>query len=168
MRRNSEINEVHTARLGDKYEHVKAYVRKRKPDARRSYRKYIYPDCESPVYELNADEESITFQSECLLPQNNRGRPKVLLLFSNAHPESIKNGMFHTAEGRVAALWTDLCDVGLFSGNSTVLKSPGRLRSHCLKVAYEGPFAFGLACYWLFPTFHPDHLRKLFGRGIPN
>jgi hypothetical protein len=72
--------------------------------------------------------------------------------------------MFHTAEGRVAALWTDLCAVGLFSGDPTTLESAGSLRDHCLNLGYNGPFALGFACYWLFPTFHPDHLKALFGQ----
>jgi len=161
MRRNSEINKVHTARLGDKYAHVKAYLRKRKPDGRRSYKEYI-----GPVYKLTDKDRSVAFQSECLLPRNDRGRPRVLLLFSNAHPESIKNGMFHTAEGKVAALWNDLCKVGLFSGDRSILENPDRLRGHCLSVAYESSFAFGFACYWIFPTFYPKHLRTLFGKGM--
>ncbi|MCZ6547115.1 MAG: hypothetical protein O6837_03220 [Deltaproteobacteria bacterium] len=163
---NSEINEVHTAHLGDKYPGVAVYLQDPEPNRRRSYEEYVDRFSENPVYELNADEEAITFQSECLLPQNDRGRPKVLLLFSNAHPESIKNGMFHTAEGGIAALWTDLCCAGLFSGDCRVIASPDELRNHCLNIGYDGPFALGFACYWLFPTFDPSHLKALFGRAM--
>jgi len=156
---NSEINEVHTAYLGNTYAHVARYLREANPHRRKSYEPY-----EGKVFELIYNEKSIKFQSECLLPENDRGRPRVLLLFSNAHPESIKNGMFHTAEGKVATLWTDLCNTGLFSGDQTILKSADRLRNHCLNAAYDGPFSLGFACYWLFPTFHPIHLKSLFGR----
>lgn len=159
MRPNSEINEVHTAHLAHSYGRVAAYLLDPDPARRRSYAPYIGPVCE-----LNERSESITFQSECLLPRNDRGRPRVLLLFSNAQPESIKNGMFYAAEGKVAALWTDLCHVDLFSGDRTILGSPDRLRSHCINLTYEGPFALGFTCYWIFPTFHPDHLKSLFGR----
>ena len=158
MRQNSEINEVHAARLGQGYSHVAAYLRDANPNRRRSYVPYI-----GRVYELRDSEGSVTFQSECLLPRNDLGRRRVLLLFSNAHPESIKNGMFHTAEGGVAALWTDLCCAGLFSGDCRVIASPDGLRNHCLNIGYDGPFALGFACYWIFPTFDPDHLRALFG-----
>ena len=159
---NSEINEVHTAHLGDKYPGVAAYLQDPEPNRRRSYEEYVDRFSESPVYELDDDKKSVTFQSECLIPRDDRGRTRVLLLFSNAHPESIRNGMFHTAEGRVAALWSDLCDIGLFSGDRTTLENASRLRNHCLNITYDGPFALGFACYWLFPTFHPDHLWKLF------
>jgi hypothetical protein len=71
--------------------------------------------------------------------------------------------MFHSAEGRVAALWRDLCKTGLFSADENVLGANDLLRKHCLNVAYHGPFAFGFACYWLFPTLYPYHLRTLFG-----
>ncbi len=155
---NSEINEVHTAYLGDTYAHVARCLREANPHRRKSYEPY-----EGKVFELIYNEKSIKFQSECLLPENDRGRPRVLLLFSNAHPKSIENGIFHTAEGKVAALWDDLLHVGLFSGNRTILKSAHTLRSHCLNIQYDGPFAFGFACYWIFPTFNPDHLRPLFG-----
>ncbi len=71
--------------------------------------------------------------------------------------------MFHSAEGRVAALWRDLCKTGLFSADENILGANDLLRKHCLNVAYHGPFAFGFACYWLFPTLYPYHLRTLFG-----
>lgn len=161
MRPNSEINTVHTASLDDVYGDVDRVLHN--PPGRRSYEEYIDPALD-PVYKLNPKDRSITFQSECLLPQNDRGRPRVLLLFSNAHPESIKNGMFHTAEGGIAELWTDLCCIGLFSGDCRIIANPDQLRDHCMKVAYEGPYAFGFGCYWIFPTFDPEHLTDLFGR----
>lgn len=158
MEPNSEINKVHFANFGDRYTYIADYLRDPDPPRRRSYAPYI-----DSVYKLDNSERCVSFQSECLLPRNDRGRPRVLLLFSNAHPESIKNGMFHTAETGVAALWTDLCHAGLFSGDRTILGSAARLRNHCLNVTYDGPFALGFACYWLFPTFHPDDLKDLFG-----
>jgi hypothetical protein len=72
--------------------------------------------------------------------------------------------MFHAAERRVAALWTDLSAVRVFSGDRATLESADRLRGHSISVDYDGPFALGFACYWLFPTFHPDHLKALFGQ----
>ncbi len=159
MRRNSEINKVHTARLGDKYAHVKAYLRKRKPDGRRSYKEYI-----GSVYKLTDKDRSVTFQSECLIPRKDRRRPRVLLLFSNPHPGSIQKGMFHSPDRRIANLWTDLCEVGLFSAEDSVLRSPKALRTHCLNVTYKDSFAFAFACYWVFPTSYPSQLKSLFGR----
>ena len=146
------------------YGQVAAYLRNRDPQRRRSYWEYLEGNCEKAVYALNDSAQSVTFQSELLLPRDDHRRPKALLLFSNAHPESIKNGMFHTAEGRIAALWTDLCAAGLFSGDRAILESADSLRGHCINVDYDGPFALGFACYWLFPTFHPDHLKALFGQ----
>lgn len=163
MRPNSEINKVNTAPLDTLFDHVEHVLHN--PPGRRSYREYIDPAI-NPVYKLNPKDRSITFQSECLIPRNDKKRPRVLLLFSNAHPESIRNGMFHTAEGGIAALWTDLCLASLFSGECSIIGNAEQLRGHCLRVEYEGPFAFGLACYWLFPTFDPSHLRALFRRAM--
>src|SRR3972149_6708287 len=166
MRPNSGINEVHASLLGADYGQVAAYLRDRDPQRRRSYWRHIDGNCERAVYALNDSAQSVTFQSECLLPADDRGRPRVLLLFSNAHPESIKNGMFHTAEGGIAALWTDLCCADLFSGDCRMIARPEILRNHCLNAGYDGPFTLGLACYWLFPTFDPSHLQALFGQAV--
>ncbi len=150
MRPNSTINTVHTTRLGKRYGRVARYLRKHYPDGRR-------------VYNLTKTAQSITFQSECLIPRKERGRPRVLLLFSNPHPGSIQKGMFHSADRRIANLWTDLCEVGVFSAEDALLRSPKKLRTHCLNVTYKGPFAIGFACYWVFPTSYPRQLKSLFG-----
>jgi hypothetical protein len=155
MKANSEINEVYTARLGKKYSHVARYLRTWDRKGRNSYG--------DSVYKLRPREHSITFQSECLIPRKDKGRPRVLLLFSNPHPGSIQKGMFHSSDRRIANLWTDLCEVGLFSAEDSVLRSPKALRTHCLNVTYKDPFAFGFACYWVFPTSYPSQLKSLFG-----
>jgi predicted nuclease of predicted toxin-antitoxin system len=159
LRPTSEINVVHTTGdLGDRYERLVAYLRDATPRGRRAYAPYF-----GGVYRLDDNGRTVSFQSEGLLPSRDAGRPRVLLLFSNAHPESIRRGMFHTAERPVAALWTDLQAIAAFSGAGDILEHADRLRAHCSNVEYGGPFVFGFACYWLFPTFHPDHLHDLFG-----
>ncbi len=155
MRANSEINKVHTARLGKKYSHVARHLRKWDRKGRNSY--------ENSVHKLDPRNHIITFQSECLIPRKDRRRPRVLLLFSNPHPGSIQKGMFHSPDRRIANLWTDLCEVGLFSAEDSVLRSPKALRTHCLNVTYKDSFAFGFACYWVFPTSYPSQLKSLFG-----
>jgi len=156
MRPNSEINTVHTARLEKKkYSCVARYIRKSNAKGKK-----LYIDS---VYKLNPRDRSITFQTECLIPRKDKRRPRVLLLFSNPHPGSIQKGMFHSPDPRIANLWTDLCEVGLFSAEDSVLRSPKALRNHCLNVTYKGRFAFGFACYWVFPTSYPRQLKSLFG-----
>ena len=160
MKPHASINSIYTAVVPeDEYSRTAAFLRDVAPAKRRSYVPYL-----GAVYELSDLERRLTFQGECLLPSVDRGRARILLLFSNAHPESIKNGMFHTAESGVASLWTDLMAAGLFSGELSHLASPGLLRERCLTVEYHGPFCLGFACYWLFPTFHPNDLKALFGR----
>ncbi len=156
MKPNSEINEVHTARLEKKkYSCVARYIRKSNAKGKKLYK--------DSVYKLNPGDRSITFQTECLIPRKDRRRPRVLLLFSNPHPGSIQKGMFHSPDRRIANLWRDLRNGGLFAAEDDVLKSPESLRKHCLNVVYEGPFAFGFACYWVFPTSYPSQLKSLFG-----
>jgi len=158
MTPRSVINSVHIAHLADSdYSRVAAYLREHRPQGRRSYAPYI-----GQVFELDEPARSVCFQDECLLPADDRGRARVLLLFSNAHPESIRNGMFHTAERGVADLWEDLGAAGLFFGDRGTLTDAEGLRESCLEVKYDSPFCLGFACYWIFPTFHPKHLRQLF------
>jgi len=160
MKPSSVINSVRVAHFDvNQYAKVAGFLRKEPTNGRRrSHARYI-----GSVYALDDEQHSVTFQDECLLPANDRGRLRLLLLVSNAHPQSIENGMFHTAESGVATLWTDLRAAKLFSGSETTLRSPERLRECCLNVDYEGPFCLGFACYWTFPTFRPRDLKDLFG-----
>jgi len=158
MKPRSAINSVRMTRFGStEYARVAYYLREPRPRQRRSYVTYI-----ASVFELDDAEQSVTFQDECLLPVIDRDRVKVLLLFSNAHPESIANGMFHTAETGVANLWGDLISAGFFSADYGILNDPDAPREVCLSVKYDSPFSLAFGCYWSFPTFHPKHLRQLF------
>lgn len=147
----SEINGVHVSSLKDSYERIANHLRSR-------HAKHL-----GSVYKLEDDRHSVTFQSESLVPHPSQNRTRILCLFSNAHPESIHRGMFHFAESGVAKLWTDLCVTGYMGVDRSVLQNPHLLRECCLNVEYAGPFALGFACYWIFPTPHPDHLLELFG-----
>ena len=155
----SEINVVHQVSLGLLYPHVVSYLKDSHPKGRRSYARFL-----GSVYEFDDDQHCISFQSEQILPHADSNRTRVLLLFSNAHPESIRRGMFHTAERGVADLWTDLCTTDLFSGDREVLNNPDALRTHCLHGNYPSRFVLGFVTYWIFPTFKPDHLKHLFGK----
>lgn len=151
MKPISEINTVHVSSLSHSYEKVANCIRNQ-------FSNYL-----GSVYELDDERQQLTFQSECLLPNLPDNRIRILCLISNAHPESIRRGMFHFAESGTARLWSDLKAVGLMTVDHTVLQDPSRLRNCCLKVEYPGPFALGFSCYWSFPTPKPDHLVKLFG-----
>jgi hypothetical protein len=152
MTAKSVINSVRVAHLSEsEYSRVATYLRDVKPKKRRTYLPYL-----DSVIELDDTASSVTFQDECLLPSDDRERPRVLLLFSNAHPQSIKNGMFHTAESGVAELWKDLGAAGLFSTDRGTLSSPDALREWCLSVKYDGRFCLGLACYCVQSSFGTD------------
>src|SRR5438309_1581991 len=128
MTPSSVINSIRVSHLNETdYLRVAAYLREAEPKGRRTYAPYI-----GSVFQLDDAERSVTFQDECLLPIDDRGRPRILLLFSNAHPQSIKNGMFHTAESGVAELWNDLRAAGLFTVDGDTLTSPDALREWCL------------------------------------
>ena len=150
MKPSSEINRVHVSSLGQSYEKAAAFLRKH-------FGKYS-----GAVYALDDEHRQLVFQSECLIPINCQNRTRVLCLISNAHPESIRRGMFHFAESGVARLWEDLCAVDFLTTSRNILVHPRLLRECCLDVAYPGSFALAFACYWIFPTPKPDQLVKIF------
>ncbi len=110
------------------------------------------------------EETRLHFLTESIQPKiSSRERPRVMLLFSNPHPESVKKGLF-MSEKRSRGFWDILCcskhlDINhdfhwdkdsidetvslLFSGN------------------YEGPLLF-FECLYPIPSSSPKDLRKLF------
>lgn len=155
MRPTSLINAVHIAHLDSLYQRVASHLR-----TSDRYPRYL-----DSVYELSDVDRTVTFQSESILPTHDDVRPRILLLFSNAHPKSIQNGMFHTAESGVAALWKDLRAIGALLLQDDVLRDASLLRSACVNGAYSGRFILGFVCCWTFPTLRPDELKELFGPG---
>ena len=155
---HSEINEVHTAHLADAYDRLAAHFRVERRPSGPSYADYL-----GSVYELSDRERSIDFQSACLLPRSDRGRPRVLLLLGNPRPEFIESGMIQAAHDDLTAFWSNLRKSGLLCFGAAAPGSLEALRDSCLDAVYDAPFSLGFAYYWRFPTLHPSHLRLLFG-----
>lgn len=127
---------------------------------------YLGKWMEAPdLYRFADARRSITFSSERLIPAYSGNRPRVMLLFSNPHPQSIQRGMFLSpnANGRGSDFWPLMAESGWLpvpEGN----RRPKRLADICLKAEYPGPFELIFYCYYAFPTRYPDDIRKIFGR----
>jgi hypothetical protein len=108
---------------------------------------------------------NVTFYTERLIPTTPTGRPLVMLLFSNPHPNSVQQGMFLSpnTKGTENPFWSvmeDACWLPI----PKRYRNPRQLADICLKAEYSGPFDFIFYCYYPFPTDFPEDIRKIFGR----
>jgi hypothetical protein len=104
------------------------------------------------------------FLTESIQPKiSSPARPRVMLLFSNPHPESVKTGLF-MSEKRSRGFWDILrCSKQLdinreFHWDTDSIRE---MVSLLLNGNYEGPLLF-FECLYPIPSNSPEDLRKLF------
>lgn len=153
----SGINFQRSYHLGQEYESIKA----RATSIVGKYLKY------SNVISFDDVNKKVTFTSERLIPPKRSKRPFVMLLFSNPHPDSIKQGMFlsPSRKNRENPFWPTMRDAGWFS-TPEAKNNPEYLRNMFLRVTYSGPFELCFYCYYAFPTRLPDDIRRVFGKSF--
>jgi hypothetical protein len=152
-----EMSSIHLTRryqLGEDYKGVKNMAAKLLTN---------YPD----VVQFIDKDQNVTYITEKLIPVNSPNRPVILLLFSNPHPHSIRQGMFlsPTPKGVMNPFWRIMQDTGWLSIPNEA-KDPKELREICLEAKYKGPFEYIFYCYYAFPTSYPEEIRKIFGQEI--
>lgn len=150
-----DINFKITYHLGDDYDNIRYRANK-------YLRNYIdYPD----LISFDEGDRSVTFTTEQLIPTFSINRPRVMLLFSNPHPHSIRKKMFLSPNlnGRENLFWATMRETGWITFKDTIL-NPLQLAEHCLQVNYEGPFDLIFYCYYSFPTSFPGDIPKIFGK----
>jgi len=113
----------------------------------------------SDLYAFDDVNHKIIYKTEGpLVPEDNSKTP-ILILLSNPHPHSVKQGMFLSPNriGRTNPFWDTLRDTGFFNydGNidATVM----------ITNEYQSPFRFFMAVLFPFPTEDPKHLIDFFG-----
>ena len=151
----SGINFQRSYYLGQEYENIK-------DRATKIVGKYFE---DSYLISFDDVEKRVTFTSERLVPVNRSKRPPVMLLFSNPHPHSIKQGMFLSANinNRENVFWPTMRNAGWFS-IPEAKRNPEDLRDMFLRVKYPSPFELYFYCYYVFPTLYPDHIARIFGK----
>ena len=165
MERQETINFVRSYSLGEEYESIKDHAKERE-----FLEKYLKKHLgHSDVIAFNDADRSVRFTTERLIPTRSTNRPHVMLLFSNPHPDSIKQGMFLSAstKGQESSFWPTMRDAGWFELPEPKA-GPEELRDLFLHVKYHSPFELSFYCYYAFPTRYPDHIRKIFGKGFFN
>lgn len=151
----SDVNFQRVYQLGDEYTSIKER-------ATRELHKYLeYPD----LITFSDLGRSVTFTSERLIPVTTTNRPRIMLLFSNPHPNSVHQGMFLSpnTRGRQNPFWPVMESAGWLSIPGTS-SSPEQLADICLKAKYQGPFELIFYCYYAFPTDYPEDIQKIFGK----
>lgn len=112
------------------------------------------------------EDTYLHFLTESVQPKiSSPERPRVMLLFSNPHPESVKTGLF-MSEKRSRGFWEILrCSKQLdinhdfhWNSNDSIRKTVSLL----LNSEYGGPLLF-FECLYPIPSNSPKDLRKLFG-----
>ena len=109
--------------------------------------------------------QTITYTTERLIPPARTGHPRVMLLFSNPHPHSIRQGMFLSpnTHGQENLFWPVMKEAGWIKVESA-RPEPKALAEICLNVTYEGPFELLFYTYYAFPTDYPEDIRTIFGK----
>ena len=151
----TSINFQKTYRLGEGYESTKER-------GIQKLSKYLsHPD----LITFNDLDRSVTFSTERLIPVASTNRPRVMLLFSNPHPNSVYQGMFLSpnTNGRANFFWSVMGDAGWLQITEENL-NPKQLADICLQANYQGPFELIFYCYYAFPTDFPEDIRRIFGR----
>ena len=153
----SAINFQRSYHLGQEYENIK-------DRATKIVGKYFE---DQNLISFDDVEKRVTFTSERLVPVNRSKRPLVMLLFSNPHPHSIKQGMFLSAniKNRENLFWPIMRNAGWFS-IPEAKRNPEDLRDMFLRGKYPGPFDLCFYCYYAFPTRYPGHIPRIFGKGF--
>jgi len=114
----------------------------------------------SDMYMFDDTLHQIRYKTEGpLIPEDNSKTP-ILILLSNPHPHSVKQGMFLSPNriGRTNPFWDTLRGTGCFEYDNKIDAA------FMIKNQYRGPFRFFMAVLFPFPTEDPMHLIDFFGK----
>ena len=114
----------------------------------------------SELYTFDDVNHKIIYKTEGPLIPGNNSKTPVLILLSNPHPHSVKQGMFLSPNriGRTNPFWDTLRDTGLFNYDGKI-NAPAMIKNE-----YQSPFRFFMAVLFPFPTEDPKHLVDFFGK----
>jgi hypothetical protein len=111
------------------------------------------------LYVFDDANNQIRYKTEGpLIPEDN-GKIPILILLSNPHPHSVRQGMFLSPNriGRENPFWETLRGTGYFNFKGPITPQ-GMIQNK-----YISPFRFFMAVLFPFPTEDPTHLIDFFG-----
>jgi hypothetical protein len=113
----------------------------------------------SDLYVFNDAHNQIKYKTEGpLIPEDN-GKIPILILLSNPHPHSVKQGMFLSPNriGRENPFWDTLKGTGYFNFDGKIDAAV------MVKNKYQSPFRFFMAVLLPFPSEDPKDLITILG-----
>lgn len=128
-----------------------------------------YPDIKSNIqhklqdsldlYEFDDADRKIRYRTEGPLIPDDSGKIPILILLSNPHPHSVRQGMFLSPNriGKENPFWNTLRGTGYFKHTDQV--SPSLM----IENGYESPFRIFIAVLLSFPSNFPHELPEIFG-----
>lgn len=118
---------------------------------------------ENNIVQFRTNDNSISFKTEQISPNNRDTRPNVLFLFSNPHPDSVEQGMFlsPSANNKIHNFWTFMQKSGWFKIPNNDL-TPNNLANVFTDNTYDSEFNIFFKCFYEFPTKMPKDLETIF------
>jgi len=111
------------------------------------------------LYKFDDTARQIRYCTEGPLVPNDNGKIPILILLSNPHPHSVRQGMFLSPNrvGKENPFWNTLRGTGYFKHSSQI--TPALM----IENRYESPFRIFIAVLLSFPSNFPHELPKIFG-----
>jgi hypothetical protein len=128
-----------------------------------------YPDIKSNIqqklqdsidlYKFDDYARQIRYRTESPLVPNDNGKIPILILLSNPHPHSVRQGMFLSPNrvGKENPFWNTLRGTGYFEHSNQITPSL------MIENRYECPFRIFIAVLISFPSNFPHELQEIFG-----
>jgi hypothetical protein len=111
------------------------------------------------LYKFDDDSKQIQYRTEGPLVPNKNGKIPILILLSNPHPHSVRQGMFLSPNrvGKENPFWSTLRGTGFFKCSNQITPSL------MIENRYESPFRIFIAVLLSFPSNFPHELPEIFG-----
>lgn len=102
---------------------------------------------------------TVTYLTECIIPNKLDTRPPLLLLFGNPASHSVDSGMFFSYEGKGQEhrFWKALRKAGILTLSGIIDKNSStseinKLKAELFDLTYHTDFRIGLAAYYSMPS----------------
>lgn len=114
-----------------------------------------FPD----LYGFDDTNNQVKYKTEGPLIPADNGKMPVLILLSNPHPHSVRQGMILSPNraGIENPFWSTMRQSGFFTDKGEI-NAAAMMQNH-----YESPFRFFMAVLLPFPSDDPADLKQIFG-----
>ena len=111
------------------------------------------------LFKFDDNSRELSYRTEGPLIPHDNGKTPILLLLSNPHPHSVRQGMFLSPNraGKENPFWNTLRGTGHFKHVNPITPSL------MIKNQYNSPFRIFIAVLISFPSNFPHELTKIFG-----